>query len=384
MFNTEAEMENSNAPIIMHLDDALESSPIGLFQYRILLMCGFAFMADALEVNLLSFLSTCAGDEWNLSNTQKASITGVVFGGIIIGSLFWGAFADRYGRKLTFVIVSAIITIGGFLTGAASSFPILLFIRAVVGFGIGGASIPFDLLAEFLPASHRGSFLIYIEYFWTIGSVFVTGLAWLFLDKYGWRVLSILTAIPVAITSIFSIFYLPESPRWLLSVGKSTEAEKVIKKAAAVNGYSMHPFSLICDTAVNDGDYFDLIRKKHLRNITLPLWLVWAIFGLTYYGIILFVSRIYAKANDDDSNNKCSFDYSSIFINSLAELGGVTISAFFLDRFGRIKMQIVFYFISGIAVFLMGFESSPVSILVTSIIGRMAVMAASVSYVLLS
>jgi hypothetical protein len=38
-----------------------------------------------------------------------------------------------------------------------------------VGFGVGGAVVPFDLLAEFLPNKHRGTFLIYIEGFWTIG-----------------------------------------------------------------------------------------------------------------------------------------------------------------------------------------------------------------------
>jgi hypothetical protein len=41
--------------------------------------------------------------------------------------------------------------------------------RAIVGFGVGGAVVPFDLLAEFLPNKHRGTFLIYIEGFWTIG-----------------------------------------------------------------------------------------------------------------------------------------------------------------------------------------------------------------------
>jgi hypothetical protein len=61
------------------LDEALERNTIGLYQYRLLVLCGFAFMADALEVNLLSFLSVCAGKEWNLSDTDQASITGIHF-----------------------------------------------------------------------------------------------------------------------------------------------------------------------------------------------------------------------------------------------------------------------------------------------------------------
>lgn len=236
------EKMSNSAPPSLTLDEALEKNSVGLFQYRLLLMCGFAFMADGLEVNLLTFLSTCAGDEWNLSDEQKASITGVVFAGILIGSLFWGMFADRFGRRLTFLIACGIISGGGFLSGAATDYASLISFRAIVGFGIGGASIPFDLLAEFLPSSHRGLFLIFIEYFWTIGSLFVSGLAWASLSSYGWRFLTIMTAIPVTLTSIFSIIYLPESPRWLLIKGRREEAERIVTNAAAVNGVTMVPF----------------------------------------------------------------------------------------------------------------------------------------------
>ena len=109
----------------------------------------------------------------------------------------------------------------------------------MVGFGIGGANIPFDLLAEFLPSSHRGQFLIWIEYFWTFGSLFVSGLAWASLSRYGWRFLTVMTAIPVTVTSLFSVWCLPESPRWLLLKGRFSEAEDVVRKAATVNGIKM-------------------------------------------------------------------------------------------------------------------------------------------------
>lgn len=61
-------------------------------------------MADSLEVNLLSFLSTCAGAEWNLTNAQNASITASVFAGVLLGTIFWGEFSARHGRRLTFLV----------------------------------------------------------------------------------------------------------------------------------------------------------------------------------------------------------------------------------------------------------------------------------------
>jgi len=363
---------------LLYVEDALEMIPMGLFQYRLLMMCGAAFMADALEVNLLTFLATCAGDEWGLSDTEKAAITSTVFAGIICGTAFWGLFADAHGRKLTFFLAAAMIIIGGFLSGLAPSWYWLIAFRALAGFGIGGASVPFDLLAEFLPASRRGPFLVYIEYFWTAGSLFVAGLAWGTLSSQGWRFLAYMVCIPVTVACAFALVYLPESPRWLLIKGRAEEAEQIIRDAAAVNGFVMPPFRLhhVVETATKDAQYWDLLKDKKVRNVTLPLWLVWLMFGFTYYGVILFVGRLYSTDGDDDGKT-CSFNYAPIFINAASEVAGCTAGALVINTWGRRQSQVVFYSIAGVAVFFMGFEHSYLAVLLVGIVGRMGSMAAS-------
>lgn len=377
----------SSSPALktISLEEALELNPVGWFQYRLLLMCGFAFMSDALEVNLLTFIATCAGDDWGLTDAQEASITGVVFAGIIVGTMFWGLFADKYGRKMTYFCACGLITLGGFLSGTSPSYYWLIFFRCIAGFGIGGANVPFDLLAEFLPATHRGTFLIYIEYFWTIGSMFVAGLAWASLNDYGWRFLAYITALPVAVASIVSYFYLPESPRWLLIKGRVKDAEEVVRAAALVNGVVMEPFALKPvhkdELSMKDADYRDLLRDKEAMRVSIPLWFVWLMFGFTYYGLILFVGRLYSKDDDNDTDDSktCSFDYSAIFINCSAEVVGCTLGAIFIDRLGRVRSQTVFYLLAGFAVFLMGFETSTVAVMIVGIFGRIGSMTASVS-----
>lgn len=362
------------------LDEALEKNPVSFFQYRLLLLCGLAFMVDSLEVNLLTFISTCAGNEWDLTSQEQASITAIVFIGIIAGSMFWGIFADRYGRKMTFLLVCIIISVAGFASGAAPSYGWLVLLRAIAGFGIGGVSIPFDLLAEFLPPSHRGTFLIYLQYFWTIGSLFVSGVAWLSLSTYGWRFLTYVTAIPVTLTSIYSICYLPESPRWLLLKGRREEAEKIIKEAALINGVVMEPFVLkefVFEDEHVEASYSDLLTIKEIRNITIPLWIVWFIFGITYYGVILFVGRIYAKNDHIAHDKSCSFDYPSIFINTCSEIFGVTISFLLVDKMGRRYTQSGFYVLGAFAVALMGLNLQGSLLILVAGIGRLSALAAS-------
>lgn len=54
-----------------------------------------------------------------------------------------------------------------------------------------GLSVPFDVLAEFVQPQYRGRALMSVEYFWTVGTMFSAGMAWIMLDSLGWRYESI-------------------------------------------------------------------------------------------------------------------------------------------------------------------------------------------------
>lgn len=68
-------------------------------------------------MTLLSFLAECAGKDFNLSDTQMAVLTSIVFLGQLFGSLFWGLLADRYGRRIIFIWGTLLIASAGFFSG---------------------------------------------------------------------------------------------------------------------------------------------------------------------------------------------------------------------------------------------------------------------------
>ena len=389
-----AERKPSRLMTRISLDVLLERLPVSYFHYRLLLMCGLAFMADAMEVSLLSFISACAGKDFGLSNAQMANITGVVFAGELVGALFWGPLSDNYGRRFSFVVACLLISAGGALSAFAPSYAMLLVTRAIVGFGVGGLTVPFDLLAEFLPSSHRGLFLIYVEYFWTFGSLFVAGAAWLLLADYGWRVLTFVTVIPVTLSSIFSFVLLPESPRWLLVKGRVLEAEEVVRQAAEINGGHMEPFTLYVPER-HEGpthqifsmkwlysffdEYAALLSTSELRWTTIPLWTTWLSFGFCYYGIILLVTRVYSSGSGGEVSD-VSFDFASIFVSACSELAGVTLTALIVDRWGRVSTQSLMYLMTGVALVVLSFlkaKSSSFTITAISFISRMSAMSSS-------
>jgi hypothetical protein len=153
------------------MDQAVERLGMGRFQYLILFAAGLCFAADSMEVLLLSFLSVVLRAVWDLSDTQTAALTSAVFVGALAGTLVLGRLGDTLGRKPVFTLTAGIICLSGFLTAVANNYTTLLAFRTAVGFGVGGLTVPFDTLAEFVPHSHRGQNLLLIEYFWTAGTL---------------------------------------------------------------------------------------------------------------------------------------------------------------------------------------------------------------------
>lgn len=404
-------------------------------------------MSDSIEVSLLSFLSLYVAAEWNLSVAQLASITAVVFAGALIGSsMVWGPLADRYGRRVSFLIGSYLISICSLASALSSNFYCLILFRFFVGIGVGSGFVPFDLLAEFLPASHRGQYLMNINYFWTTGSMIVNGTAWVFLESYGWRVFIVISTLPVLLGAVLATIYLPESPRWLLHQLRPTEAENVIYHAAKVNNTELSSFHLIpmttstysklpssthsmshnhqedspdiiysitqsslhsskIENMVNGEAQHDMhIRHSHhdqndpqkknhqeeeitwehyiqllqpeYVSITAPLWIVYLSYGVTYYGAILFISRLYSsESSESHQTNHVTFNYFDIFTNACSEIVGVLLASNIIDRIGRKISQVTLYCVAAFSVLLLPFASSNVRYFI-SLICRISILAA--------
>ena len=132
---------NSKYRYYVQIDDAIERIGIGKFQYSILFAAGLCFMADSMEVLLLSFLSVVLKHEWYLTEHQMDSIFAVVFAGALFGTLLLGPAGDIYGRKPIFILTALIIAISGVVTAFCTNYTQLVIARFFVGFGVGGLTV---------------------------------------------------------------------------------------------------------------------------------------------------------------------------------------------------------------------------------------------------
>lgn len=397
------------------MEDAIEKVGIGWTQWMLLIICGLTFMSDSAEVTFLSFVTEKLKCQWGLSGRQETLIAQAVFVGMVIGSPIWGIIADRVGRRLAFVLTSVMICVFGFATALCSNFYQLVTVRAIVGFAVAGLPVGFDVLAESLPTSARGGFLLYIEYFWTLGGIYVSFCAYMTLD-YSWQVFTMLAAVPTLVASILGFFFLPESPRWLAEENRDEEALKIVNKWAKDNGTNLQFRALVEEKHAEkeEGGHgpIDLFKKPKLRKVTVLMLINWFGWGLAYYGVVCLLPRIFqqkegvaalqANLTDNTSNStawiqnyeeepltqpvpenilnvnssmvdseldghenvrrlsnhrtcRIKFDFGDIGISALAEVLGVVAALSLIDRGGRVLTQVIFYVFAALSAVVLGF-----------------------------
>ena len=255
---------HKRGPIIT-IDEAIDRIKMGPFQLQVLFATGTCFMADSMQVMLLSFLTRLLQREWEFDETIGSAITSCLFAGAMIGTLILGPAGDRIGRKPILLISAFIISSFGIGTAFCNNYLAVMIVILIVGFGIGGLTVPFDILAEFLPTEERGKYLLLIKYFWTVGSCIIPLTAYVSIEiAASWRLFVVLCAMPSLLSFIISAFLVPESPRWLVTTGQKEKALDILRDAARRNGVNVHvafPDGIeLADEELENSNFSELLK----------------------------------------------------------------------------------------------------------------------------
>lgn len=170
--------------------------------------------------------------KFDLNAYWEGFLTGSLALGCIVGCLAAGTLSDRFGRKPGLMISATIFGISSLGMAVANDLAFFIIMRFSAGIGVGMASILSPMyIAEISPARIRGRNVSINQLTIVIG-ILVTNLVNYILAKNGpeaWRWMFGVGIIP-SICFLLGVFWLPESPRWLLKAGKADKAEKILNK----------------------------------------------------------------------------------------------------------------------------------------------------------
>jgi MFS family permease len=338
--------------------DRLRWSP---FHTRLVLGLGTAWILDGLEITIASSVSgkLTAANTLNLSTTQASAIGTIYLLGEVVGALVFGRLSDKLGRRKLFIWTLAIYLVGTGLSAlafkGAGGLVYFYATRFIAGTGIGGEySAVNSAIDEMMPARYRGRTDIWINGSYWLGSIIGTLTAFLLLNSLpadtGWRV-GFLVGPVLAIVILFIRRNLPESPRWLLTHGRTQEAEDSMKQIESwARGDGQHLAPVPDDAAITilpekEYGYLTLLRlilhtypKRAVLGGTLMITQSF-LYNAIFFTYALVLTKFYHVTDDAVPLYGLAF--------AVGNLAGPLLLGHLFDTLGRRKMISGTYLISG-------------------------------------
>jgi putative MFS transporter len=199
-------------------------------QLRIVVAAVLGDMLEFFDYFLVGFVLAFIVVPWHLTFGISALILLSSGVGAIIGGFVWGALADKLGRRKIFIATVLTFSLGtGILALTPEhNWPYLTLFRLVVGFGVGGLyCVDLPLVQEFVPTSKRGLIGGLVTVAVPVGILLGSFLGAFLAPHVGWRGLFAVGLIPAALTLLIRA-WVPESPRWLLRMGRPQEARRAL------------------------------------------------------------------------------------------------------------------------------------------------------------
>ncbi|XP_050532537.1 organic cation transporter protein-like isoform X1 [Daktulosphaira vitifoliae] len=263
----------------------------------------------------------------NLKNfAEMMFLMGVAFGGF-----FSGLVSDRFGRKKTLMASLIMQLTLGIFVALCPWFEAYLVLRFILGFVcvsivFSGFVLCMELVGGKWLTIAGVLYLLPVP----LSYIIISGIAYF---CKGWRLLQWCVTLP-AVFFLVIHWFIPESPRWLLAMGKVEETMDVLRKASKINNqplpdnidkiisYSVRKLEATGKPRVR---VLDLFRTKTIRKISLVLYILWFSLYLVYYGLVLNLSNIGGNI------------YINTIISGLVEIPSILISVVILLKMGRKK-----------------------------------------------
>ncbi|XP_066107036.1 solute carrier family 22 member 7 isoform X1 [Saccopteryx bilineata] len=244
------------------------------------------------EYDHSEFSSTTA-TEWDLVCEQRGlnrAISTFFFAGVLVGAVIFGYLSDRFGRRRLLLVAYVSSLVMGLTSAASVNYIMFIVTRTLTGAALAGLTIiVLPLEMEWLDVGHRTVAGVLSTLFWTGGVTLLALVGYLIRD---WRWLLMAVTLP-CVPGILSLWWVPESARWLLTQGRVKEAQRYLLRCARLNGRPVGEDSLglealrkvaAAERVVRKPSYLDLFRTPRIRYISLCCMVVWFGVNVSYYG----------------------------------------------------------------------------------------------------
>ena len=315
------------------------------------------------DTAVISGTTDIVRNQFSLSASGEGWYVGCALIGSIIGVLCAGSLSDYIGRKITMLISAAFFSISAIGCAVCGSFDALVAFRIIGGVGIGIVSIVSPIyISEVSPAKIRGTLVSLYQLAVTAGFLLAylanwaidagidpsaaadAGLWSRMFNAEAWRGMLGSETLP-ALLFLFIIFFIPESPKWLIIRGKSSKAIAVLSRIlGSEDEINAEVEATRSSSGEDKGSWSDLLKPGILVAVLAGCAI--AILGqfMGVNAVLYYGPKIFSEAGFDNPM------FSTVLVG-LVNFATTVLAVFIIDRVGR--KQLIYWGVSGMIICLM-------------------------------
>lgn len=327
-----------------------------LFMALVAALGGILFGYDTA---VISGTTAIVKSQFALSDISEGWYVGCALIGSIIGVAVAGTLSDSLGRKRTMLISATLFSISAIGCAVCGSFNSLVAYRIIGGLGIGIVSIVSPIyISEVSPAKIRGTLVSLYQLAVTVGFLLAYLVNWIIasgadlattdsslwanmFNSEMWRGMLGSETIPALLFFII-IFFIPESPRWLITKGKTARASVILSKIYTSETAVNEQIVSTCESLGEDkGKWSDLLKPGILTAVIAGSAI--AILGqfMGVNAVLYYGPKIFSEAGFDNPM------FSTVLVGAVNMLTTV-LAVFIIDKVGR--KQLIYWGVSGMII----------------------------------
>ncbi|MET9595284.1 MFS transporter [Streptomyces sp. NPDC006516] len=322
-------------PALGSIAARLERLPHSRWHIKVRFLIGAVTFFEAFDQLLAASALPVLMKEWDLTTGQATFAVTAASVGMLLGALVAGWLGDHIGRVRTVALGVAVTGLASFAVAFSGSIETFSLFRFAQGLGIGGVvPVAATYINEIARSDKRGRFVLLYEMIFPAGLAAATLLAVWVVPSFGWRAMFVVGALPVLIAALLPR-HVEESPRWLLSRGRTEEAEAAIARIEAEVARATAeelPAPAPSANPVDEpkGSVMDLFRGRYLRRTSVLAGLWFAAYYVNH-GISTWLPSLYTKEFGLDLTTALVFT----LLSNVTGLLGTFVMAMLIDRTGR-------------------------------------------------
>jgi SP family arabinose:H+ symporter-like MFS transporter len=292
---------------------------------------GFLFGFDTAVINGVLLLLR---REFALSNLQTEIAASSLLLGCLLGAAAASMIGDRYGRRKSLVAAALLFAFSSIGAALASTVTIFAVARLIGGLAIGLASVLTPVyIAEISPSKNRGTLVSLNQLAIVIGILSAYLVNWR-VARFGessWRWMLAVAALP-SIAFLFGLLLIPESPRWLISIGDHNQGERVLARMFGEEMAKEQVEAVEQAVAGEEGSWREVLSPNMRKRLAIGMLL--ALFSqITGINTVLYYGSIIVSEHFPGQSTSIAL-IANVIIGTVNVLFTI-VAMIFLDRWGR-------------------------------------------------